>query len=340
MSTSRAFDRPSDPLYHTVPLHHALELPMLGVTVRFESNSSDALAAVDKLFGGWRGLFASPELIDAARVRVRVIVHDGDEGPAPHAPVVWRLPDPDRLLIHTPGSVGLMDMRRRDAVVYVTPGLLADRAHFDYAVLHTITLPLVDTFDRYPVHAALIARGSVGLLLAGPSGTGKSTLAFEAHRSGLSVLSDDACHIQLKPVFRAWGELPGQVYLTPGAGARYPELARQAPSLVANSVEKLFVEFPYSWSGPGGRAPMASVVGVCLLARDGGVARTAPATPEEITTFLRQGLGVAEVMLGRGLEDALASVAAGGGWKLWLSDDPAEAVPLLLTMLTALARRD
>jgi len=340
MNPSPAFDRPSDPLYHTVPLRHTLELPVLGVTVRYESNSADALAAIDEAFGVWRGLRASPELIDAAGVRVRLIVHDGDEGPTPHAPVIWRLPDPDRLLIHTPGSLGLMDLRQRDAVVYLTPGLMADRAHFTYSVLHTVTLPLVDTFDRYPVHAAVIARGPVALLLAGPAGTGKSTLAFEAHRAGLSVLSDDVCHVQLKPVFRVWGEIPGQVYLTPTAGARFPELAGQAPSLVANGLAKLFVQFPYSWSAPGGRAPMATVAGVCLLRRDGAPARAAPATREEIITFLREGLGIARVMLGGRLDDALASVAAGGGWKLSLSDNPTEAIPLIAAMLAALERRD
>jgi hypothetical protein len=265
---------------------------------------------------------------------------DGVDERAEHTPVRWRLPDRDRLLIHTPGSIGLVDMRTRDAVVYVTPALLADRAHFVYSVLHTVTFPLVDTYDRYPVHAAVVARGPVALLLAGPSGTGKSTLAFVAHRSGLRVLSDDVCHVQTKPVFRVWGELPGQVYLTPRAGARFPDLAGHAPTLVANGVLKLHVQFPYSWSEPGGRAPMASTVGVCLLERDGGRARVAPAGEAEITTFLREGMGIAPVMLGSGVDEALAGVAMGGGWKLSLSDDPADAIPLIEEMLTALERRD
>ncbi len=340
MSQPISFDRPGDPIYHTIVLRHVVELPVLGVTVRYESNSAAALQAVEQAFGVWRGLLQDPELIDAGQVRVRLIVHEGAEGEMPHAPVTWRLPDPHRLLIHTPGSVGLMDMRARDAVVYTTPALLADRAHFEYAVLHTMTIPLVDTYDRYPVHAAVIARGLVGLLLAGPAGTGKSTIAYEAHRHGLRVLSDDVSHIQLRPIFRVWGELPGQVYLMPRARARFPELAGRVPTLVANGVEKDFVQFPYAWSGPGGGAPMASHVGVCLLERNGGRASLAPAASHEIEAFLSEGVGIARVMFGDGMEEAIARVAAGGGWRLSLSDDPADAIPFLDAIFTALEQRD
>jgi len=340
MSEPIQFDRPSDPVFHTVPLRHSTEVPVMGVTVRYESNTAAALEVVEETFGVWRGLFATPELIQPGSVSVRLIVHDGDEGPTRHAPVMWRLHDSRRLLIHTPGSVGLMDMRLRDAVVYFTPALLADRAHFAYAILHTMTVPLVDTYDRYPVHAAFVARGSLGLLLAGPAGTGKSTLAFQCHRSGMRLLSDDVAHVQLKPDFRVWGEIPGQAYLTPEARARFPELASNVPTLVANGADKVFVRFPYTWSGPRGGLPVTAQVGVCLVERNGGRASLAPAAPEEIAAFLRHGLGVARVMFGEGVDEALGRVAAGGGWRLALSDDPLDALPFIENMFAALEQRD
>jgi len=340
MSAPIEFDPPSDPIYLQIPLRHVLELPVLGVTVRYESNSAAVLETVEETFGVWRGLLQSPELIDAGTVRVRLIIHGGDEGPAAHAKVSWRLLDPHHLLIHTPGSVGLMDMDRQDSVVYFTPALLADRAHFEYAVLHTMTVPLLNAFARYPVHAAFVAKGQVGLLLAGPAGTGKSTLAFEAHRHGFRVLSDDVCHIQLRPSFRAWGELPGQVYLTPQARARFPELAGEVPMIVANGTEKVFIQFPYAWSGSRGGPPMTPQAAVCLLERNGGNASLAAVAPQEIETFLRAGLGIARVMFGDGVDEALARVAAGGGWKLSLSDDPQDALPFLDTIFTALEQRD
>ena len=47
-----------------------------------------------------------------------------------------------------------------------------------------MTLLLVARQDRQPVHAAMVAGGSAALLLAGPTGVGKSTLAYAAHRAG------------------------------------------------------------------------------------------------------------------------------------------------------------
>jgi hypothetical protein len=312
---------------------------VLGVTVKFESNSQAALDIIEEVFGVWRGL--SPDLIEpGSGVRIKLIVHDGDEGTAVHAPVVCRLPDNERLIIHTPGSVGLLDLRRRDAVAYITPALLADRAHAQYALLHIMTFPLVVLFDRYPVHAAVIARGPVALILAGPAGTGKSTLALQAHRQGLNVLSDDIAYVQLKPVFRVWGDLPGRVYLTLDAGAHFPDLADHAPTLLANGTEKLLVRFPYEWSGRGGRDPMASRVGVCLVERNGGRASLGTASPQEVQAFLSRELGIARPLFGPGMDEAVALLAQGSRWKLSLSADPADALPFLDEMLAALEQAD
>src|SRR2546426_10337610 len=173
MRESIQFDRSPDVLYHGVALRHVVELPVLGVPVRFESNSAAAIEVVEDAFGMWRALRASPELIAPRRLRVRLIVHDGDEGGAPHAPVTCRMPDADRVVVHTPGSFGIADTSRGEAIAYVTPALLADRAHVRYGVIEGLTLTLVTACDRYPVHAAAIARGPVALLLAGPPGPGQ-----------------------------------------------------------------------------------------------------------------------------------------------------------------------
>ena len=340
MNDPTAFDRPGDPVYHGIALRHAVELPVLGVNIRFESNSAAALDAVEETFGMWRGLRAHPDLIEpGSGARIRLIAHDGDEGPAIHAPVVARLPDPDRLLIHTPGSVGLVDLGRRDAVAYVTPGLLADRAHVHYALLLMLVFPLTIQYDRYPVHAAVVARGPVALLLAGPTGTGKSTLALLAQRQGLDVLADDVAYVQLKPVYRVWGEVPGRVYLTSDGAAHFPGLGH-TPTLLSDGREKRLVRFNFAWSGPGGRAPVATQTGVCLLERNGGAAALTTATPEEVRAFLGAELDIARVMYGRGVDEAVETLAAPGGWRLTLSQDPRDALPFLDTMLAALARHD
>jgi hypothetical protein len=58
--------------------------------------------------------------------------------------------------------------------------------------LLTISLmELLERRGRYSLHAACLARDGHGVLLAGPTGAGKSTLALALARAGLAFLSDD-----------------------------------------------------------------------------------------------------------------------------------------------------
>ena len=58
--------------------------------------------------------------------------------------------------------------------------------------LLTISLmELLERRGRYSLHAACLARDGHGVLLAGPTGAGKSTLAFALARAGMAFLSDD-----------------------------------------------------------------------------------------------------------------------------------------------------
>ena len=59
--------------------------------------------------------------------------------------------------------------------------------------------PLHELFrqlDLYPLHAACVARRDRGLLLLGPSGRGKSTLAADLVGRGFDFLSDDRCFVR------------------------------------------------------------------------------------------------------------------------------------------------
>jgi hypothetical protein len=332
MNEPIAFDRPQNPLYQGVALRHVVDLPVLGVRVRFASNSAALLAVVEEAFGPWRALAAHPELIASEGALVRLILHEGVEGGGPHAPVTVRMPDTDRIIVHTPGSVAIADCGRREATAYITPALLVgDRAQVRYSMIEGLTLMLVTARDRYPVHAAAVMRGPVALLLAGPPGSGKSTLAYQAHRQGLRVLSDDAAYVQLTPTFRLWGML-GPVRLLPTTRAHFPELAGETPAWLANGDEKLLVPVVGEWPEP----PVATRAGVCLVERTGGAASCARVSATEVQTSLEAGLGVSRVRFGDALHNALARLAGRGGWRLSLSANPADALPFLDQMLIEL----
>lgn len=321
---------PSPTVAHHRPLH-AVSFPVMGIATRFESNSPAVIEVAREAFGGWEAL--EPRWWSAGEpVRVRVDVVQGDEGPGEHAPVRFRFPDADTVEFATPGSLARSDARARTATARVTEMLVADRQHFRYSILEAMTLSLVTRLDREPVHAAALVRGAVALLVAAPSGVGKSTLVYAAARAGFQVLAEDAVYLQLHP-FRAWG-MPGFVHLSPDALAFFPELNGHAPTLLANGKTK--VALGLRAMGVAAAQPVVERAGVCLLARDGGPARLEPLAPEEVvralTTRAEEGFDRFAASIG----ERVRALATRGGWRLHLPPHPAEAVPWLHQMFDAL----
>jgi hypothetical protein len=311
-------------LYWDVPLPYRRELPVLGVRVCYSSNSEAILPVVDGRFARWASI--PRELIGAGLVHVRFILHEGKDVAA--GPITYRMPDDKRFLLHTAGSFGLVDIERRDAVAYVSSALVSDVEHFGYGIVEAITLLLVARQDRQPVHAAMIARGAVGLLLAGPTGVGKSTLAYAAHEAGYRVLSDDSVYVQRRPELRIWGT-PGTMYLLAEARRHFPSVKQHAERLPSGK-EKVVIDLGSVWDNG---APVVKRAGVCLLTRDGGAILQDKASPEEAREFLRKGLGTQTAWYRASLPSALSALCATGAWRLNLSSDPRDALPYIERML-------
>lgn len=326
------FARPRNPLYLGVPTPYRARLPVLGVPVAFESNSPEAIQAVDDTFGVWRRVARRRSLLASAQVRVRLIVHPGQEEPVGRAPMTYRLPDPSWFLLHTRGSLGVADAQRREALGYVTPRLLSQTAHFCFGFLEPLVLVLVSQVDRHPVHASVVGRGNTALILAGPAGIGKSTVAYAALRAGMSVLTDDSAYVQVRPGFRLWG-MPGRLHLPPDTRRLFAELAQRMPERLANGKTKLAVDVPQRWADG---VPIATRVGVCLLARRGGPVRRARVAAGALRTALWRGLGDQQAIYRGTADRALSRLCARGGWRLNLSKDPREALPCIEQMLAEL----
>ena len=324
------FDALADPLVRNEKLAHGTELPVLGRRVVFETNSMSVLGAVERSFGGWRRL-AKSFVEPAPACRVRLFVEDGDEGPGNRPPLRYRLPRPGTLVLSTPGSVGVAEADRGEAYAFVTPALVAHDWYFRYGVVEALTLMLVTNMDRHPVHAATVVREGGALLLAGPSGVGKSTLAYAASRAGLEVRGDEAAYVQLQPALRLWG-MPGRVRLSSTGAAHFPELSEVPPVSGINGKSKVVVDFDVD---EGALRPVERVV-VCLLSEGDGPARLERVEPPEIldglTSRVEPGFDL-NPEEGRLVAERLAR---GGGWRVGLSKDPFDAVPLLEEVFDAL----
>ncbi|MFI5257269.1 MAG: hypothetical protein ACHQRK_08410 [Gemmatimonadales bacterium] len=307
-----------------------VELPVLGLRTRFETNSAQVLEAVEESFGCWSRLDPSAVTVGTEVVAVRIVVY-GDEEPldtVSRERVRHVCPDATRLVVQSSQAVGISDPERREAVGFVSAALVADRPHFRSSVLDALTLSLLTHFDRHPVHAAAIVRDRRVVLLAAPSGTGKSTVSYLAQRSGLEVLSDDRVWVQLEPAPRVWGT-PARLRLVPEAESDFPELAAH-PVVEADGKRKIAV--PLRGMGEGmSRVP--DDIAVCVMERGGGPALLERLGPEVVSAALSDQLAPGFDRYPARQREVARRLSAGGGWRLRLSGQAAEALPLLRQML-------
>jgi hypothetical protein len=305
---------------------YAIELPVLGIATRFETNDAAVARCVDEAFGMWRTLAIESASVDISReppLLVRVEVVEGDEGPLPpdgHAPVRYECPDETRVVVETAASVAISDPLRREAVARVTTGLVANRMHFRTEVLEAVTLALLSHFDRHPVHAAAVALNGRAVLLAAPSGTGKSTLAYHCHLDGLDLLGDDHVRVQLEPRVRVWG-WPARVRLLADAATSSSSSADAAKQAI------------YLDAGLSAARLVADEMSVCCLTRDGGPASLEPLDATALARTLDEQMAPGFDRFPARWPAVRDALARRGGWRLNLSSDPREGVSLVRRVL-------
>jgi len=195
-----------------------------GQPILFRTNSPKVAMYTREYFpqSGYANADATPALAS-----ITVHVRETDE-PCESAPY-FRARGNFAVAQFTQADSFWFNLRTRE--VYGTCSLrLADdcrrwRAHIFPALLGILSAAI----GVAPVHAACLAREGQGVLLAGTSGTGKSTLTVAMARRGYALLSDDWTYLSAPegslhcPGVQAWG-LPVPVKLLPDASNFFPEL--------------------------------------------------------------------------------------------------------------------
>jgi hypothetical protein len=323
------FTPPTDSLLRNPRLDHAVEIPLFGIAVRFETNSAYVRDLVDDTFGAWRALPA--DLITRREpLRITVQVIDGSErAPENVLPSLrYICYDDARYLIHTPGSVAMVDPERGEASAYVTADLASHRTLFRHSVLEAIALSLVAHHDRHPIHASAVGRGNHVVLFAGASGTGKSTLAYMAHAAGLDVLTEDALWVQLDPGLRFWG-WARHIHLRADATRFFPELIGKAIR-DTDASGKIAVDIRREHEAHSFEKSQGTV---CVIDRAGGSPSLERVSRAELISILTDQLTQGYDRYPQRLESTVSAVAGDGGWRLTLTDDPREALPLLMKLV-------
>lgn len=321
---------PRDPLMRPGGEGLVRTLPVLGVRADFQVDDPALLEIVDAWFGAWASLPEGPGLRQARTVRVGVHRHDDHPGDRGRPEVRYRMPDPDTLLLGTPGSVGMADRRRGTAGVYATDSLLAEADHFGYGVLSAVTLFLVTAVDRFPVHAAALrGAGGAGVLLHGPSGSGKSTLCAVAARRGLRVVAEDVVYVQLAPELRVWG-LPGPIHVPADSLRFLPGTTPAGRRIRAGGREKMVLHPPASDPVP---PTLTRPPAVCLVERSPGPAVLEAVAPGDVLQAIGEPREPGFDLSAGRMGPVAAALVAGGAWRLRTGSDPHAAVDLLEGLL-------
>ena len=222
-----------------------------------------------------------------------------------------------RLRLAGPDFSGWADARERRAVCVVPERLRIDPEALAADVIEPLALFLLTRLGRTPVHAAGLVIEDAAVLVAGPSGSGKSSLALAAAMRGVPVLSDDTVYVQLAPQLRVWG-WPGAIHVfpedAPGAGHRIRVRAGK---------HKAALHAQAKATGPCDKAA------VVLLGR-GDRARLSRVSADETRRALSR-LEPGFDLLQDQSAAAVEALTKSGAWQLDLTGDPAEAIELLLS---------
>jgi hypothetical protein len=193
----------------------------LGRAVEITANSPDVLAAAEAVWGCF------PRTSTEGQVALHAAV--AAIPATPYAPAPPRSREHLVTIVHSPENFAVADLARGFASAWLTAAVAADRAYLRYHFLEPLVYLMLDALYFAPVHAASVALGDQAVVLCGPSGAGKTSLAYTCARRGWTYLSGDATHIlRDRSDFTIAGR-PHSIRFREPASLLFPELSAYAP---------------------------------------------------------------------------------------------------------------
>lgn len=191
-----------------------------GRPILLQSNSAVILNYAAEFFSPRND---SAKLTDAApRITLVVKDHPGHER---HDAPWFRGRGHFAMARFTSADTVWFNLRARTAYGVFSPEAISDSLRWRKDIFPAIAGILAPVVSVVPAHAACLATGGSGVLLAGASGTGKTTLSITLARLGYRFLSDEWTYLtENSGETQAWG-LPVPVKLLPDAVNFFPELS-------------------------------------------------------------------------------------------------------------------
>ena len=136
----------------------------------------------------------------------------------------------------------LVDLRSRRVIGRFSAAMAGDGAHWRSVIFPILLSILAGAIGIVELHASCIAWDHRGLLLMGPSCSGKSTLALALTEAGFRLLSDDRIFCSLKQgKLLAYG-LPRPLKLRREAACWFEQLRDQEPMVVQGGQRVFYCE--------------------------------------------------------------------------------------------------
>ena len=215
------------------PVLSAFELPLhsvlypYGFPLVLETNSPDVIAAASEGWGAFDQAFDGPP------VRLCLGVLEGSGEALPLESVV-RSREHMMSIVADPENFVVCDFNRGYAFGWVTQNTAADHPLLRYRFLLSGATTLIEQRAFAALHGALVVRSGRGVMLAGDSFAGKSTLSYACARAGWTYVSDDGVLLVRGRDDRyAIGD-PYSIRFRPDAPQLFPELSDRLVTIRPN----------------------------------------------------------------------------------------------------------
>jgi hypothetical protein len=213
-------DPRNDPMRRFVPTPYTACLPIMGSTVRLETNNSKLLEHMVELFARYPGA-ASGHSTFLWRIVVDPDIQVGQSWPRRSAFSDNGL----RFAQFGQRTFLAVDIEGREAIAFVAAGLLEDAPGFTSPFIDTLFYMTAGSLGLVPFAAACVSSGMKGLLVLGSPNQGKTTASYLATKSGLTYHADQSVFLEIVcGELRAWADFV-PVAFRPETLQLLPELA-------------------------------------------------------------------------------------------------------------------